>query len=301
MVSVVIPARNAEKTIKESVLSALNQTHQEVEVIVIDDNSTDKTMEVLKSFEERIIVLRGQGIGSGPARNLGVEASSGEIIAFLDADDIWKESKLSKQLPLLESGVVVGTYASYFVDTLENQAGTSIRTNTDEEAQAFVLEGRGMPMLLSSILMNKSDFLKLGGFDPLLIRTQDYDLLVRACVSGLKIRIVREQLLYYRLHLSSETVESYKDQYLTAEYIRQRTFSGVVGSYEEWKVKNHSRPSLIRKYKAGALIRNGMIHFYSDSRMRGILFLVAGIFVDPLQAFEKMRRQSGIGLRRRKK
>ena len=97
-VSVVIPAYNAELYIGAALESVLGQTHEPMEVIVIDDGSTDATADRVRAYGSRVHYMRQPNGGVGAARNRGVDASTGEYIAFLDADDIWQPQKLEVQL-----------------------------------------------------------------------------------------------------------------------------------------------------------------------------------------------------------
>ena len=104
LVSVIIPAYNREKTIKDAVLSVLNQTYQNLEVIVVDDCSKDKTVEIVKSMDDvriRVIECKENG-GACVARNIGIEHAKGEIIAFQDSDDIWHADKLEKSIDYMQ-------------------------------------------------------------------------------------------------------------------------------------------------------------------------------------------------------
>ena len=96
-VSVIIPTYNYGRFIAETIESALGQTLLPHEVIVVDDGSTDETAEVVASFGERVRYIYQENAGVCAARNRGVAASSGDLIAFLDADDIWEPTKLEKQ------------------------------------------------------------------------------------------------------------------------------------------------------------------------------------------------------------
>ncbi|PJA94745.1 hypothetical protein CO130_02855, partial [Candidatus Jorgensenbacteria bacterium CG_4_9_14_3_um_filter_38_10] len=87
LVSIIIPAYNAEKYIQRALESALAQTYKDIEIIVIDDGSTDKTAEIIKTYQDpRIIYFFQKNQGQGPARNNGIKKSQGEYITFLDAD-----------------------------------------------------------------------------------------------------------------------------------------------------------------------------------------------------------------------
>jgi glycosyltransferase involved in cell wall biosynthesis len=97
-VSVIVPAYNAELYIDEALQSALGQTHEHLEVIVVDDGSTDETADRVRAYGSRVGYIRQSNTGVGAARNRGVAASSGDYIAFLDADDVWRPQKLEMQL-----------------------------------------------------------------------------------------------------------------------------------------------------------------------------------------------------------
>lgn len=98
-VSIVIPTYNCLGYLPKAIGSVLKQTHQDLELIIIDDNSNDGTSTYLSSIhDERIIKLSTLGVGAPQARNLGIEKASGEFIAFLDADDFWFPEKIERQL-----------------------------------------------------------------------------------------------------------------------------------------------------------------------------------------------------------
>src|SRR4026207_1616410 len=104
LVSVIIPVYNYDRYLGEAIESVLSQTYQQLEVIVVDDGSTDQSGEVARSFDGRGVRYCQQvHAGIGPARNKGVELAQGDYIAFLDADDRWPLEKLERQLRAFES------------------------------------------------------------------------------------------------------------------------------------------------------------------------------------------------------
>ena len=106
LVSIIIPAYNAEKTIKRCVESILNQTYKNLEVIVINDGSKDRTLDVLKNVvDSRVKVITKDNGGASSARNDGLKASKGKYIAFCDADDFYDKNYLSKLISLFEKDV----------------------------------------------------------------------------------------------------------------------------------------------------------------------------------------------------
>lgn len=101
LVSVVIPTYNRATTISRAIQSVLDQTYRDLEVIVVDDGSTDSTQEILRGFDGRIKVIRQANAGPSSARNCGIKAARGDIVAFLDSDDVWLPSKLERQVEML--------------------------------------------------------------------------------------------------------------------------------------------------------------------------------------------------------
>jgi len=98
LVSVIIPSFNRAWTLKDAVDSVLLQDYSNIEIIVIDDGSTDNTPELLKEYQNKIIVLRQENSGVSAARNFGIKKSRGEFIALLDSDDAWEQKKISCQV-----------------------------------------------------------------------------------------------------------------------------------------------------------------------------------------------------------
>lgn len=100
LVSIIIPAYNASNYIKDAINSVLLQSYKNIEIIIIDDNSTDDTVNIVKSYDSKFIKLicNSQNYGPGVCRILGLRKASGDYLAFLDADDIWSEEKLENQL-----------------------------------------------------------------------------------------------------------------------------------------------------------------------------------------------------------
>jgi cellulose synthase/poly-beta-1,6-N-acetylglucosamine synthase-like glycosyltransferase len=107
LVSVVIPAYNAETTIDDTLISVRSQTHRELEIIVVDDGSTDDTTGVVKAhaaLDSRLTLIRQENLGVAAARNIGWQSARSRFIAFVDADDLWAPTKIERQLEILLSG-----------------------------------------------------------------------------------------------------------------------------------------------------------------------------------------------------
>jgi glycosyltransferase involved in cell wall biosynthesis len=177
LVSVVIPAYNMGSFIERTIVSALNQTHRELEIIVVDDGSTDSTHDVVSRLiarDGRIQLLTQQNAGVAAARNAGILASSGEFIAPLDADDLWHPRKIEKQLLKFQSSgpdtaLVYGT--SVWIDEEDHVIQRAPRT------EMFNLEGRILCGLVwsnfgcaSVPLIRRGPLLEVGCYDASLRR-----------------------------------------------------------------------------------------------------------------------------------
>jgi len=125
-VSIIIPVYNAEKYIASTLNSALGQTHQDLEILIVDDGSPDRSIEICQQFkDERIRIIRQQNRGGSGARNTGIRHAKGKYLAFLDADDMWLPYKIEKHISHLEDSTMVGVSFSYsrFIDELDNPLG----------------------------------------------------------------------------------------------------------------------------------------------------------------------------------
>lgn len=199
-VSVIIPALNAAPYIRRAIVSALESEDVSVEVIVVDDGSKDDTWQVLDDLGPRIRKVRQAPGGPYRARNLGVELARGEWLAFLDADDEWAPSKLYKQLAMAdkETGLIYTDRVNIdeFSRALQLQSD-SVRLWEGDVFEPLLLENF---ITLSSVLMHKTWFEKLGGFEIGRRGVQDWDLWLRYAAAGGLVRLCREPLTRYRIH-----------------------------------------------------------------------------------------------------
>ncbi len=226
-VSVIIPTYNRESTLLRAVNSVLQQTYFELELIIVDDGSTDGTADVVETIQdERVKYIRLAGnCGASVARNVGVEHAESEIIAFHDSDDAWRIDKLETQMNYLRMHPEFSmVYCSYCMHGSEKTY--IVPTDLDLEGD---LEGDIFPWLLvrntigtPTMLMYKKCFEEIGGFDTTLKSLEDWDMAIRFAHQYM-IGFVEEPLL---------------DAYCGEERI-----SSVAGAYYE------SRCKMVAKYK----------------------------------------------------
>jgi glycosyltransferase involved in cell wall biosynthesis len=199
-VSVVIPTYNRAAKVQNAIQSVLNQTFSDLEVIVVDDGSSDETGRILgETYGDRIRYCFQRNQGASVARNRGIEEARGEWIAFLDSDDIWEKDKLECQLKTLEQfspqcGACY-TDVQFFnypeSRTMFQLAEENYRHEGTTGMNPDVLRllvrpgGGGMVVCLSSLLARADGLKKTGGFDPKLLFSQDSELMFRlATVTG---------------------------------------------------------------------------------------------------------------------
>jgi glycosyltransferase involved in cell wall biosynthesis len=198
-ISVVIPAYNAEQYIRTAIESCLNQTYAPIEIIVVDDGSTDGTAAVAESFPSPVRAVRlPENMGLSTARNRGVQASTGDWIAFLDADDWFLPDKLERQRRCAqENGKAALIYSGFRI----------IAVDGSETDGLFISPRELLPMLryrnrlnICSVLLRRNAFDAVGGFDPALRTAQDWDFWLRivARYSVESLTAIPEPLVAYR-------------------------------------------------------------------------------------------------------
>lgn len=199
-VSVVIPTYNYGHFVCDAVESALAQTYAPIEVIVIDDGSTDDTRRRLEPYFDRIRYVYQPNAGLSAARNAGIALAKGELIAFLDSDDAFHPRKLEFQVAYLQAHADVGLVATdAFSDeprTWRDLVHDKDAVNTIQEVTLIdvVLKSRFAP---SSVLVRRQCFRAAGVFDSLLESVEDRDMWIRIAAIG-RISIITLPLTWYR-------------------------------------------------------------------------------------------------------
>src|SRR2546425_296266 len=205
LVSAIIPTFNAADYVSQAVTSVLATRGVSVEVIVIDDQSTDATWQVLERFGGAIQKVRQQKGGPYKARNLGARLARGEWLAFLDADDEWLPDKLARQLAAAdEDAELIFTDCENFGACHRVKARQSDTTEFfDGEVFEQLLLGNFIS--LSSVLMRRDCFERLGGFSEEHTGVQEWDLWLGYVAAGGRVKVVRDALTRYRIHAGQMT------------------------------------------------------------------------------------------------
>lgn len=213
MISVVVPAYNVEAFIGEAIESIFAQgiPAEDLEIIVVDDGSTDGTADRARAFGDRVRVVTQANGGPGAARNTGLELVQGEFLAFLDADDFWSDDKLRTQLQILrenpELDGVLGCQCQH-LQGVDQQA-----LKRDPAAYGRILPG----VLLGSMLIRRLSFLKVGMLRTDMKLGEFVDWYNRAEEAKLQIRNTQDVVLFRRNH-GGNTVTAHRSKF--QEYAR---------------------------------------------------------------------------------
>lgn len=194
MISVVIPNYNRGALVCEAVKSVLNQTYHDIEVIVVDDGSTDDSVERLNSIEDsrlRIIcMLRNQG--ACKARNIGIHEAKGDYICFLDSDDKWKLNKLDTQLRYMKMNDVDACFSAY--DYIGLDGHKEVRPKRWENTTDIYEQLLCRNFVTTGTLLAKKEVFRTCLFDEKLLRYQDWDIALQIS-SHYKLGFINSSLL----------------------------------------------------------------------------------------------------------
>lgn len=205
-ISVIIPVFNTEKYLAQAIQSVLDQTIQPDEIIIVDDGSTDKSLEVARKFRPLVKIILQENKGVGAARNTGNIAAAGDYLTFLDADDLWVENKIELQLNYLagypKTDMIFGFVHQFISPELPDEHKSNLNPEL-EKMQGF---------LAGAMLIKKTTFLKVGFFNEKLELGEFIDWFSRAKDLGLSFHVLDEIVLKRRIHTSNMGI--YKKQHL---------------------------------------------------------------------------------------
>jgi glycosyltransferase involved in cell wall biosynthesis len=205
-VSVVVPAYNAARTLPATVASVESQTVRPLEILVIDDGSTDNTVEVARAISAGDLrVISQENAGHAAARNTGIAAARGRYVAFLDGDDVWLPDKLARQLDEIQRNPQIRalqTGAARVDDQLRLLWVQPCYRSEDQLWDTLCFQN--LPALMSTLLIERELLNEVGGFDPSLVILQDWDLAIRLARRG-QLHSLSDVLSAYRYFDTSQS------------------------------------------------------------------------------------------------
>jgi teichuronic acid biosynthesis glycosyltransferase TuaG len=216
LVSIIMPAYNADRYVAESIRSVLAQSFGNWELVVVDDGSTDNTREVVQGFvagDARVKYLERPNGGQAAARNTGLAAARGNLIAFLDADDLWLPEKLAAQIAVLDRTNVDLVYSDGYIfseDGAEDRF--NILPGEARGAEMFRALFTSNRIATLSVLVKRRVLDSAGRFDEdrAYQNCEDYDLWMRLAKNGASFYGMPEKLMRYRRHSGATTYTASK-------------------------------------------------------------------------------------------
>ena len=228
LISVLMPAYNSELYIAEAIESILNQSYQNIELIIFDDGSSDNTRQVIQSFDDpRIVkILSDQNYGVVRARNDMIDRASGQYIALMDADDIADRTRLEKQLRSLEAGGcdLCGS-AQWVLDEAAGKIKKSKDKFTDADLRSLLSVYCG---LCNSAMMGKAEIFKRFKYDTTILTSEDYYLWVVMAAAGYRFLNLKERLITYRRY-PAQTSSVHLDKFRITTIEVQKKYLELLG------------------------------------------------------------------------
>ena len=229
-ISVVIPSYNRKDFLKRSIDSAINQTKKPLEIIVVDDGSTDGTEAMIKSDYDFVKFIKQKNKGVSAARNIGIEVSIGEWICFLDSDDEWKKDKLEKQINAMKSNP---GYKFFHSNEIWIKNGLRINQKKKHKKYGGDIFDKCLDMCRispSSVMIDKTVFDEVGNFNEYLVVCEDYELWLRICDKYRVFFIDEPLIIKYgghqgQLSYSIESIENHRIkalEYLILENLNRK-------------------------------------------------------------------------------
>ena len=250
-VSVVMPCYNGERFIAEAIDSVLAQTHSDIELLVVDDGSTDGSLEVIRQYGDKVRLLTQANQGPSAARNRGIYSATGEFVAFLDADDYWEPRFAEVMVATLKQSNAVLAYCGWQNVYMEgNSPPPFVPPEYENEKKRVTLLSNASLWPIHAMLTRRDALLEIDAFDVSLPACEDYDLWLKLTFAQPIVR-VPEVFAYYRHHKAlADTDKRGSD----AEYLR-RIKKAFVADHPAW-VSDLSADTL-RECIDGGFMRRG--------------------------------------------
>lgn len=225
-VTIIIPTYNCSQYLPQAIDSVLNQTYNAYEIIVIDDGSFDNTSKIIEPYLPKIRYVYQENQGVSEARNRGLYLARGELIAFLDADDIFLPTKLEKQVAIFETHPEIGIVNSGF-QIIKDNGDMVMNVERWHEIPELTPEIWVLhkPVLPSAMMFRKEWFDRVGGFDRRYFSCEDVEITLRMIIAGCRSLWLPEVTVGYRRHQQSATWANSLRQAKNAEEMQNDFFA----------------------------------------------------------------------------
>lgn len=259
LVSIVIPTYNHAPLLQRALTTVVEQTYQNWNAIVVNNFSTDNTLEVVAAFNDpriQCVNFRNKGV-IGASRNEGIALATGKYVAFLDSDDTWFTTKLEQCVEILESGSDLVCHAEYWID--ESGKSRLVAYGPSEAATHHNLIYKGNRISTSATVVRTALLKEVHGFDvaPELISTEDYDLWIRLAAKSNKFAFISEPLGEYHRH--DNNVSANIEKHLAAELALLEKHFSANTRFENMIARR--RRKALAYYGAGRSLHRTRKHF----------------------------------------
>lgn len=304
MISVVMPVFNGQRFLAQAMDSLLAQSFTDFEVVAVDDGSTDETPEILRGYAKRdgrIRVIHGDHAGISAALNRGIEASTHEWVARIDADDVASPDRFSKQIAAARSNpdvVIWGSYANH-VDANGRVLGLSKCGPTSvDEFRKLRGAGEDCYVIHPTSMLRKDVVQKVGGYDSRFNFCEDFELFDRMAEHGAVVALP-EPLLLYRIHATSISMQRFFTMRRFSNFVRARAKARLAGqtlSYEQFEQDAKRRNSCCRAAEtlhttSGYYYRKAGLAAAEGDKLRAVGYLATSALMNPFYAVPRVWNQ----------
>jgi len=257
-VSVVIPTHNRADNLINAVNSVLEQTYQNIEVIIVSDGSTDNTEEIIKKLKKKDSRIESNiyhpSRGANYARNIGIDSSTGDFVAFLDDDDEWYPDKIESQLKIFSTDEKIGLVytGKEIIYPDENLKYTSITYAEGDLSRKILV--RNEIGGTSTVMVKRNILIEAGCFDEKMPAAQDYDLWIRICQLT-RVGVVKAEKVRYFNSIDNNQISSNDDKYIKARKRIQEKYAKYFGELNEDELHTKKMNSYLNS--AQRFLKNG--------------------------------------------
>lgn len=275
LVSVVIPTYNRAKVVERALKTAFAQTYRNLEIIVVDDGSTDNTETALTPYQDRIRYYYQKNQGASAARNRAIQESRGKYIAFLDSDDEWLPAKIEKQVALLESRPDLS-----FVACLATNERRTYTGYDDHDRQFLKFIVQPFTQNMTRYVVRRECFEKHGLFDTSIHGPEDWELWLRLLQQGCRFGFVPDVLMIYTT--SEDAISSRPYAMLAGEKIIRERYVDTL-------------PTFWQRAKVGCWFRarsymNAAVCFHEEGKdLKSLGYMLRSVLISPLGPRNKLR------------
>lgn len=279
-VSVIVPVYNGAETISKTLESVLAQTYKDIEIIVVNDGSTDDTLSVISAFEkDRVRVFSQKNSGAPAARNYGLAQAKGDYISFIDADDLWSKDKVESQVAVLDhSDPKVGVVYSWtaLIDSKDTVFSYLPKKACIGDVYKRILTTNFL-ISGSNAMIRKVCIDQVGGMDTSLKYTDDWDFFIRLA-SVCHFSVVPKYQIYYRQSNTSITAQVSKSELGSLDVI-EKAFNSAPEEFQDLRPKAVSN---IYLYSGKQLLSYDVT---SDKAIKALGKILAALKLNPAAIF----------------